>query len=109
MELPYDILQLIREFSKPCFKYFREYNRTLLYIGVRSCLELRIYLQYKPERILPLLITIENAHAEFLVVQDDYIREGDPWIIYSKQMEFYSKKENLRESKRKIKRFLCIG
>ena len=29
MELPDDVLGLIREYSKPAFKYFREYNRAL--------------------------------------------------------------------------------
>ena len=33
MELPDDVLRLVREYSRPCFQHFREYNRLAAICG----------------------------------------------------------------------------
>ena len=61
MKLLDDVLQLIREFSKPRFRYFREYKRPLRLLGLRSFPELEKILLENPERILPSFERLENA------------------------------------------------
>jgi hypothetical protein len=79
MELPDDVLQLVRAYAKPWFKHYKEYRRALLHMGLMgpySCLAFRTCLVYHPERILPLLVELENAHAEFVVAKDAYLRDS---------------------------------
>ena len=62
MELPDDVLALIREFSKPCFRDFREYNCAKMVLGDQWSLwtELKVRLQ-TDERVLSKLVMYVNA------------------------------------------------
>ena len=64
MELPDDVLQLIREYAKPWFKYFREYQAVLKSYNLRSWKELRECLIHCPDCVLPSIreheVAIEN-------------------------------------------------
>ena len=61
MELPDDVLQHIRAFSRPCFKYFKEYNHMLRLCGFKQWIALRKALQLTPEKVLPYIRTHEKA------------------------------------------------
>jgi hypothetical protein len=61
MIFPDDILRIIREFSLPYFKYFREYNRALCLHRRRHWPELKRGLIQNPERVLCALATVETS------------------------------------------------
>jgi hypothetical protein len=62
MELPDDVLCLIREYAKPWFKYHARYKRFLVSMGLSSFPELRHCLHTHPEQILPTLVYFEMAN-----------------------------------------------
>ena len=76
MELPDDVLEMIREFAKPRFKYFREYNHTLKRQHRKSWPELRTCLMHRPELVIPALLTYEKASIDF---QQNYA-EYNKWF-----------------------------
>ncbi len=102
MELPDDVLCLIREYAKPWFKYHLEYNQTIRILGLDSFPELRICLQYTPDQILPILVTFEKAHTEYLLALHEYVGEVDAWVYYSKKMKFHEKGCILRDCQYKV-------
>jgi len=102
MELPDDILSIIREYAKPFFKYFREYKRILIKMSLPSFPELRNCLYGIPDQILPTLVEFEKVHAEYLVALDDYVGD-EPWTC-SKQMEYYSKRRIVCDTQREVHR-----
>ena len=104
MEFQDDVLQLIREFSKPWFKYFREYKSALALMGRTSFPELRTCLVYHPERILPLLIEFEKAQAESVVARDAYIPPNSKRVVLQNQMEYYEKRRNVHACHDKVVR-----
>jgi hypothetical protein len=62
MELPVEIVALIREYSMPRFKYFREYNR---YVQLKhEWPALRTLLQTNPGPVLTLLLLFEQFMLE---------------------------------------------
>lgn len=73
MELPEDVLRLIREYAKPLFQYRALYKRILTIMGRKSCPELKKCLQYHPEHILPVLVAFEKANAEALIARELFI------------------------------------
>jgi hypothetical protein len=94
MELPDDVLRLVRAFAKPWFKYHKVYKRTVSIMRLTSCPELRTCLLEHPERILNVLVEFEKAYTEFVAhAVDKDLRNSE--VIYSKQMEFYSKRKTL--------------
>ena len=66
MELPDDVLQLIRAYSCPRFKYFREYNSMLRLCAFQEWTALRDALQMKPESVIPSLRAHEKAQTVWL-------------------------------------------
>jgi hypothetical protein len=66
MEFPEDILRLIRQYSRPCFKYFREYNTMLRLCGFHEWTTLRQALHEKPEKVLPYIRDHEKAQTLWL-------------------------------------------
>jgi len=66
MELPDDVLRLIREYSRPRFKYFREYKHMLRLCGFEEWTALRHALQMKPEKVLPSICAHEKAQTVWL-------------------------------------------
>jgi hypothetical protein len=89
MELPEDVLRLVHEYSRPCFKYFREYNRMLKLCGLKDWVALRDALHLKPERVLPSIYAHEKAQTLWLQAyhevldREEKIRRG----YYRKQNE----------------------
>jgi hypothetical protein len=72
MELPDDVLEIVREYARPLFKYFREYNsarkrfRLLYFPDIKSCL------RKTPERILPALKSLEYWDEEYIRLSKDF-------------------------------------
>jgi hypothetical protein len=78
MELPEDVLGLVREFSKPVFKHFRIYNHALKVVGRSEWIELKEMLQ-KDERIVPEILAYLDAYVSKQDAQqqlDDYCKEN---------------------------------
>ena len=65
MELPDDVIRLIREYAKPRFAYVHEYNRILKLHGMPGWPKLKECLLSRPAQILPVLLLYENAHRDF--------------------------------------------
>ena len=63
MEFPPEILEIIREFYQPCFKYFREYKRMLERCLIRRWDELKEALLTRPEKVLPAIRVHEEAQT----------------------------------------------
>jgi len=82
MELPEEILSIIREYAKPQFKYFREYNRARKLLRVHSFENLKKSLLKTPERILPLLERLEYCDVEFHRVSLDFQKRYLEYIVF---------------------------
>jgi hypothetical protein len=61
MELPDDVLALVREYSRPCFKYLKEYNHAMHVLHMTSWKKLKEGLHADPERVLPALLKYQDA------------------------------------------------
>ncbi len=88
MELPDDVLRLVREYSRPCFKCFKEYNTMLRLCGFQEWIALREALQVRPEKVLPYIRAHEKAQTVWLhayhevLDREEKIRRG----YYGKQV-----------------------
>jgi len=100
MELPDDVLQLVREYAKPWFKHYQVYKRTLKIMERESCPELRRCLV----DILPTLVQLEKAYVEYLVALDDFT--GDSKEDYRKRGNLFYCKGNLCEIQRQVYRLI---
>jgi len=78
MELPEDVLEIVRAYAKPWFKHHALYKRTLKNMSLTSFLELRTCLHTCPEQILPTLKMFEKVTAEYLVALDEYLSDHNP-------------------------------
>jgi hypothetical protein len=87
MELPTELVNLIREYSQPCFKYFREYNRMMRLMGFTyEWKELKKSLRERPDQVLPRLLSFEKAQLAWLQVA------GRPPTLYEKSYWFCGNK-----------------
>lgn len=66
MELPDDVLKLIRAYSRPWFKYFREYKSMLRLCGFQVRTALRHALHANPEKVIPSIRAHEKAQTIWL-------------------------------------------
>ena len=101
MELPEDVLAIIRAYAKPCFKYFREYNNLLKILGKSDWPRLKDKLESHPEHVLPALLAYQMA----VLINKNLFKEmftlgNSSSLTYSRQgqnrfynMNFYTKKE----------------
>ena len=88
MELPDDVLQIIREYSCPCFKYFREYKSMLRLCGFKQWHALRQALQVNPERVLPSLRAHEKAQTSWIHAYHEIVERGRKFC-----QEYYGKQD----------------
>ena len=77
MELPEDVLTIVRAYAKPRFTYFREYNGITKLLG-REWPALKEKLKTDPELILPAVLAYQSA--------------------LSRKIKFYQEKKIVRES-----------
>ncbi len=104
MELPDDVLQLVREYAKPWFKHHAIYKLILVNTGLYSFPELRHCLHCIPDQILPTLVKFEKAHAEYLVSLKNFVCE-EPWDD-SKHIDYYNKRRILFNAQREVNRMV---
>lgn len=93
MEFPPEIVSIIREYSMPCFKYFREYNRVLRIKYLSEWQVLRELLLKRPEEVIPVMLEFEAASHDYEPAKQlFYFSTG-----YSKENEidFYQKRARL--------------
>lgn len=102
MELPDDVLQLVRDYAKPWFKHYEVYKRTLKIMERESCPNLRRCLV----DILPTLVQLEKAYVEYLVALDDFTRDYPDHEYRKRGNLFYCKKGNLCEIQRQVYRLI---
>jgi len=103
MELPEDVLEIVRAYAKPCFKHHALYKRTLKNMSLTSFCGLRTCLYTCPEQILPALEMFEKATAEYLVVLDKYLSDTDP---LSDVRTYYEKRRAIIQCERDVHRLV---
>jgi hypothetical protein len=69
MELPDDVLGLISAYSKPAFKYFREYNRALKVLEKEEWQGLKDKLRTDGDAVVPILLLYLDAWTELQTIQ----------------------------------------
>ena len=94
MEFPPEILSIIREYSMPRFKYFREYKRILQVKGLSEWPALRDALNLPG--VLEAALAFEAASHEFssLSFFDEEI-DPETWYRYDQKIGFYQKRTRL--------------
>lgn len=103
MELPDDVLQLVRTYAKPWFTHYKVYKRVLALMGRKSFPELRTCLLYCSERILPVLDEFIQAHMESLAARHAYLPDSKR-VVYRNQMDYYLSRRNLHACHDKVVR-----
>jgi len=97
MELPDDVLAIVRAYSKPTFEHYQAYNHALKVLGKKQWPKLKEKLQEKPEVVLPAL----HCYLEtFIRKQETYgLRDKlksslDNWMEENQlhNMAFYAKR-----------------
>jgi hypothetical protein len=101
MELPEDVLSIVRAYSKPVFEHYRTYNHALNVLGKKQWTKLKEKLQKEPDVVLPALHYYLDA---FIRKQDVYRRRDqmkaqletveDKWVQENQihNMVFYAKR-----------------
>ena len=69
MELPDDVLSIVRAYARPVFKYYSEYNHALKVLGKKQWPKLKEKLQTESEVILP---TLDIYLKAFVKKQETY-------------------------------------
>ncbi len=101
MELPEDVLAIVRTYAKPCFTYFREYNKILHILGKSDWPRLKEKLESDPEYILPALLAYQmavlrnkNFFKELMILRDKTSYD-EGWEEHARfyHMIFYTKKD----------------
>lgn len=99
MELPEDVLSIIRAYAKPRFTYFREYNKTLNILGKAHWPRLKEKLETEPEYVLPALIAYQMAVLRNRNLYQDMCTLGKRSFYSTLEenrfynMNFYTKKD----------------
>ena len=99
MELPDDVLAIIRAYAKPRFTYFREYNKTLKILGKANWPRLKEKLKSEPEYVLPALLAYQMAVLRNKNLYQEMRTLGNSVFPSSLQenrfynMNFYKKKD----------------
>ena len=68
MELPDDVLGLVRAYAKPWFKYFKDYNYAMRGLGVKQWVVLKEKMHTNPETVLPALYVYLDVFVHKKVV-----------------------------------------
>lgn len=64
MELPDDVLAIVRDYSRPVFKHYQLYNAATKVLGVYDRSALKEKLEAETEGLIPTLLTYQNAVFE---------------------------------------------
>ena len=94
MELPDDVLEIVRAYSKPLFQHYKEYNLVLRLLGVESCPRLKQMLTFHTDFILPFILVYEKARLDYEIARDQY-NLYYPWVMCFKRTDYLMKKQDL--------------
>ena len=86
MEFPPEIVAIIREYSRPYFKYYREYKLMLKLCAFREWKELRHALQKSPILVMPSMIEHKPAQTAWLQAYKEYESSGNKPVGYYKKL-----------------------
>ena len=105
MELPDDVLQIVRDYSRPVFKDYQVYNTAIKGLEVYHWNLLKEKLQAETEGLIPALLAYQNAVME----RNDAENELEDFMLYKNQeiIEFREKMNRLlflEEELRKAKK-----
>ena len=78
MELPEDVLAIIRAYAKPWFKYFREYNMAVQVLGKNKWHPLKTKLQTHGDKIVPILMPYLDAYLETKMKRQNLVNFVNP-------------------------------
>lgn len=106
MELPPEIVAIIRKYSEPCFKHFREYNRMVQYKGEWPAM--RSMLETDPASVLEALAAFDQAAQAFVVSRRAFKwRKSMEWVLYKRlERDFYQKRLDLMKTERILHRII---
>jgi len=73
MELPDDVLAIVRDYSRPVFKHYHVYNKALNVLGVYGGWDtLKEKLQAETEGLIPALLVYQNSFLERKNAEKEY-------------------------------------
>jgi hypothetical protein len=89
MELPDDVLAIIRNYSKPAFRYWKEYNHVLKTFGIKEHPQLKEKLRTNPQEVLPALLEYEDSFIQRTCMEKLKQEHYDLYKPFSNKDEFY--------------------
>ena len=95
MELPDDVLGLVRAYAKPRFQYFKEYNCAMRVLGMKDWVVLKEKMHTNPETVLPALGIYLDAFVHKKAVyqeREDLKNPSDHDLLYMQNRMFYAKR-----------------
>ena len=101
MELPDDVLAIVRAFAKPRFKYFREYNHAIQVLDEKKWRPLKEKLLTNGDKIVPILIPYMDAYLETKMRRQDMLNFLNPL----KRVPFMCNYEYFKERERQVELF----
>jgi hypothetical protein len=73
MELPDDVLAIVRDYSRPVFKHYQVYNTALKVLGVYGGWDtLKEKLEAETEGVIPALLVYQNSFLERKKTEKEY-------------------------------------
>ena len=72
MELPDDVLEIVRDYSRPVFKHYQLYNNAVKVLGIYGGWDtLKEKLEAETEGVIPALLAYQNALLERTALDKD--------------------------------------
>ena len=96
MELPEDVLGIVRDYSRPVFKQYHVYNQAVKVLDVYHWTMLKEKLEAETEGLIPTLVAYQNSVLERKEAQ----KELNDFML--------GKNEEIDEFHEKMKRLLCL-
>jgi hypothetical protein len=91
MELPDDVLGLVRDYSRPVFKHYQVYNAAKKVLDVYHWNLLKEKLEAETEGLIPTLLAYQNAFLERKEIEKEYTD-----FMLGKNQEVYEFREKMR-------------
>lgn len=95
MEFPAEILAIIRDFARPCFKYFKLYNMALRVHHKKHWPELKGVLMNSPHSLILPLFNLSFFHDLYMESCVKFENGIDEYDILDKQCKLHRAKETL--------------
>jgi hypothetical protein len=104
MEFPPEIVAIIREYSLPRFKYFREYKRILRMRYLSEWMALYEVLMKRPEDVIPIMLEFEEAHSAYEPAKQLFY--FTTWYSKETELDFYEKRARLIQAEQSMYRVI---